>query len=196
MTERDADMKRNTRLLLSGMAAVLLVAGLTACSSSTDRVDSGGVTLSITDFDGLPITVSVNTAVSIGFVQVGTIDVENIALDPTGTTSDLMDVEIKSYEVVYSRADSGTRIPTPYVRGLFGTAPVNGTFSVDNLPVMGRDQLLNEPLSDLLFENGGFDTETGATTINLNLKIRFFGRTLAGKAVETAPAVFTVEFTP
>lgn len=188
-------MKQITRIL-SPLVAVLLMAVLAACSTTTDTVDSGGVKLTITDFDELPIAVSVNTALTVGFVQVGLIDVENVALNPTGTTSDLMDVEIRSYEVTYSRADNGTRIPTPFTRGLFGTAPVNGTFTVENIPVMGRDQLENEPLSDLLFQNGGFDTETGSTKITLNLKIKFFGRTLAGKAVESSPGYFTVEFTP
>lgn len=189
-------MKKTTRILLNGLAAVAVVAALASCSSSVDKVDSGGVTLSVTDFDGLPITVSVNTAADLGFVQVGQIDVENVPLNPTGVTSDLMDVEIRSYEVTYSRADTGTRVPPKYTRGLFGIAPVSGTFTVENLPVMGLDQLLNEPLSDLLFENGGVDSETGSQRIQINFKIRFFGRTLGGKAVETGPAYFTVEFTP
>lgn len=190
-------MKRRTTILLNGLAAALLIAGVVSCSGSTDRVDTGGVKLVITDFDGLPILVSVNTTVGAGgFVQVGQIDVENVALDPEGITSELMTVEIRSYEVTYSRADTGTRIPTPFTRGLFGTVPVNGTFTVENLPVMGTDQLLNDPLGDLLFENGGFDEETGATKITLNFRLRFFGRTLAGTAVDSAPAYFTVEFTP
>lgn len=189
-------MKTTKRILLSGLLAVTLVVALASCSSSVDKADTGGVTLSITDFDGLPISSSVNTAAGLGFVQVGQIDVENVALDPTGITSDLMDVEIRSYEVTYSRADTGTRLPPPYTRGLFGIAPVNGTFTVENLPVMNRDQLLNEPLSDLLFVNGGVDEETGSSRIQLNLKIIFFGRTLAGKAVQSGPGYFTVEFTP
>ena len=39
---------------------VCLVVVFTACESRTDRTDSGGVLLSIMDFDGLPIAVSVN----------------------------------------------------------------------------------------------------------------------------------------
>ena len=197
MTERNAEMKRNTKTAPGALLAIALLATLAACSSSTtDTADTGRVTLSITDFDGLPIAVSVNTAAGLGFVQVGEIDIENIALDPNGVTSDLMNVEIKSYEVSYSRGDNGTRLPTPFVRGLFGSVAVNGNFNVENLPIMGLDQLANPPLSDLLFANGGLDTETGASRITLNMRILFFGRTLAGKAVQTAPAVFTVEFTP
>ena len=179
------------------IALIFLLSCFAGCESRTDRTDSGGVLLSISDFDGLPIAVSVNATVGgSGFVQVGEFQVTNVPKDPTGVTSDLMDVEIRSYEVTFSRADNGTRLPPPFTRGLFGVAPVGGTFTVENLPVMGQDQLLNVPLSDLLFENGGFDKETSDTAVTLNLSLRFFGRTLSGDAVETAPAVFTIDFTP
>ncbi len=119
-----------------------------------------------------------------------------MSANPNGTVSDLMNVEIVSYEVVYSRADRGTRVPNKFVRGLFGVAPVGGEFQVENLPVMGPDQLSTKPLSDLLYEQGGVDKETGESKITLNFALRFFGRTLSGDGVETAPAYFTVEFTP
>lgn len=183
-------MRKVANLLL----IVCLVVVFTACESRTDRTDSGGVLLSITDFDGLPIAVSVNTTG--GFVQIETVTVQNVAANPNGTTSDLMNVEIVSYEVLYSRADRGTRVPTKFVRGIFGVVPVGGTIDYDNLPVIGPDQLTTIPLSDLLYEQGGVDSETGESKITLNLALRFFGRTLSGNGVETAPAYFTVEFTP
>lgn len=183
-------MRKVANLLL----IVCLVVVFTACESRTDRTDSGGVLLSVTDFDGLPIAVSVNS--TSGFVTVEDINVANVAANPNGTTSDLMNVEVVSYEVKYSRADGGTRVPTKFVRGLFGIVPVGGEFTVEGLPVMGPDQLSTEPLSDLLFEQGGFDRETGEDRITLNFALRFFGRTLSGDAVETAPALFTIEFTP
>ena len=107
-----------------------------------------------------------------------------------------MNVEIQSYEVTYTRADQGTRVPPPMVRGLFGVAPAGGDYIVENLPVMALEQLLNPPLSDLLFQNGGFDKETGSTLIKLNFILRFFGRTLSGDEVETDPIFFTVDFVP
>ena len=185
-------MRKVAQLLL----IVCLVVVFTACESRTDRTDSGGVLLSITDFDGLPIAIGVNSALASGFVQVDEFRVANVAANPNGATSDLMNVEIVSYEVLYSRADGGTRVPSKSVRGLFGVVPVGGEFTVENLPVMGPDQLSTEPLSDLLYEQGGRDTETGRERITLNFSVRFFGRTLSGDAVETVPALFTVEFTP
>lgn len=182
-----------------GVRAVLAIALLglvpVGCSSSrTDKADTGGVLLSISDFDGLPVQSSVTAARAVGLISIGQLTVENLPLDPNGLTSDLMNVEIESYEVTYTRGDTGTRVPTPLVRGLFGVAPVGGTFQVDGLPVMSLEQLLNLPLSDLA--DLGVDPETGGNTILLNFSLRIFGRTLGGDAVSTAPARFTIEFTP
>jgi len=175
------------------LLALALVLTLGACDSRTEKTDGGGVLLSISDFDGLPILVVVNGT---NVVQIETLTVTNTPKIPGGATSALMNVEIHSYEVTFTRADGGTRIPVPYVRGIFGQAPVNGTYTLDNAPIMGSDQLLNPPLSDLLFENGAVDSETGQPRITLNLFLRFFGRTLSGDEVQTAPAPFTIEFTP
>lgn len=176
------------------MLIACLVVVFAACESRTDRTGSGGVLLSITDFDGLPISSAVNS--SGGFLQIEEISISNVAANPNGETSDLMNVEIVSYEVVYSRADRGTRVPPKFTRGLFGVAPVDGEVSYDNLPIMGPDQFSVAPLVDLRFEQGGVDQETGESKITLNFALRFFGRTLSGDAVETVPARFTVEFTP
>jgi hypothetical protein len=172
----------------------LLAVGLLACESRTDRTDGGGVILSISDFDGLPIAVSVNSGT--GFVQVGEIQVSSVVKDPFLVASDLMNVEIASFEVTYSRADTGTRLPPKFVRGLFGVVPAAGTFTVENLPVMAPEQFDVPPLSDLLFQNGGFDKETGDNRIILNCHIRFFGRTLSGDAVISEPGNFTLTIVP
>ena len=182
------------RRLITLSILTIVALALGACESRTDRTDSGGVLLSVSDFDGLPIRVSVNAAGAL--LQVEEFVIQNVAKNPTGVTSDLMNVELRSFEVTFTRADTGARVPTPYTNGLFGVVPVNGTFTVENLDVMGAEQFLNVPLSDLAFQNGGFDKETGSNIIRLNLHVRFFGRTLSGDAVESAPATFTVEFVP
>lgn len=176
------------------IAFALLAIGLIGCESRTDRTDGGGVLLSISDFDGLPIALSVNS--SSGFLQVGEIQVTSVIKNIDLIGSELMNVEIESYEVSYSRGDRGTRVPPNFVRGLFGVVPAGGVFIVENLPVMAPEQFGIPPISDLLFANGGFDKETGASEIVLNFHIRFFGRTLSGDAVQTAPGSFTVTVTP
>lgn len=131
-----------------------------------------------------------------GFLQVGEIQVTSVIKNPDLVGSTLMNVEIESYEVTYSRGDTGTKVPPIFVRGLFGVVPVGGIFTVENLPVLAPEQFNVPPISDLLFINGGFDKETGSRQIVLNFHIRFFGRTLSGDAVQTAPASFTVTVTP
>lgn len=183
-------MRRAITILL----AVVALLAIGACSS--DRVEDaeGTVFLSVTDFDGLPVRVSVNNAGS--GLQVGQIDIANVVRDPNGGSSDLMNVEMRSYEVRYNRYDGGTRTPPPLVRSIFGVAPANGEISYDNLVVMGVEQFDEPPLSDLLVENGGVDTETGEQVIVLEFEMRFFGRTISGNDIATAPIRFDVEFTP
>jgi hypothetical protein len=179
---------RKTAVLLTILFA-LFAAG---CESRTDRSE-GGVLLSISDFDELPVSASVNGA---QLLQAGEIVIQNIPKNAGGDTSSLMNVELRSYEVIYTRTDAGTRVPTPFVRSLFGVIPVNGSSTQVDIPLMGSEQFSNPPLSDLLFVNGGFDRETGRQVIIMKLTIRFFGRTLTGDEVATPPASFDVEFVP
>jgi hypothetical protein len=176
------------------IALGFLAAGLLACENRTDQTDGGGVLLSITDFDGLPIAMSVNA--SRGFLQVEECQVANIVKNPDITATDLMNVEIESYEVTYTRGDTGTKVPPTFVQGLFGVIPAGGITTYENLPVLAPAQFNVPPISDLFFVNGGFDKETGDRQIVLNFHLRFFGRTLSGDAVDTDPANFTVIVTP
>ncbi len=191
------------RTLFLIIVAMLFTVG---CDSRTALTDGGGVTMSISDFDGLPVVVSVNDATSPptdaddgdanGFVTISSVTIQSIVKDQTGNTSDLQNVEMDSYEVSYRRVDGGSLAPPPLVRKVFGVTPVGGTQIYDNLPVLSPDQFDQPPLSDLLFENGGFDSETGAEMISLNLGLRFFGRTVSGQEVDSQTAQFTVDFVP
>ena len=172
-------------LLLVGFVGV-------GCETRTDKEQTGGVEISISDFDGLPIQASVNTQ----FVQVDELTLTSIANDTFAPTSDLMNVELHSYEVTFSRADTGTRLPPTLVRGIFGVVPVNGTNTINNLPVLDSEALLSEPLIDLSVLNGSVDSETGERFIRLNYRLVFFGRTISGDEVRSGPANFTVTMTP
>lgn len=179
-------MKRTSTLLL----VAVLVLALGSCRSRTDRSE-GSVLLSVSDFDGLPLQVSVSGG---GPTQIGEITLRNFAKDPNGTVSDLQSIELRSYEVRYSRRDTGTRLPPPLVKSLFSLIPVNGTATITNLQFLTLDQLLNPPISDL--GTSGADRETGSQVIVLNVTLRFFGRTLAGDDIASDPASFTVEVVP
>jgi len=181
-------MNRTHRLLTLGS----LVLALGGCSGDLGRTDSGGVTLSITDFDGLPISVSASASGDLA--QIGSLTVTNVTTDPSGTTSDLMNVEIQSYEVTFTRADTGTRRPPSLVNYIFGIAPANGAFTLLDGPFMRAEQFNTQPIQDL--KDFGIDTETGSRAIRLTVGLRFFGHTLSGKAVESTTAQFTLEVTP
>jgi hypothetical protein len=182
-------MKNHRIVLFLLLAAALLAAG---CRSRTDR-SQGSVILSVTHFDKLPVSVSLHSTAEAPF-QVGTITLRNFPKDPTGTTGDLQSVELRSYQITYHRRDTGTRVPPPVVNGIFGLVPVNGSLDLLNLPFLTHDQLLSQPLRDLL--DFGRDTETGTAVIVLDVTYQFFGRTLSGDDVASAPASFTIDVTP
>lgn len=188
--------KAMNRLVRSALLGVLMV-GVLSCEARTDRTDTGGVALSVSDFDGLPLAFQVSNNcefASLCFVQVESLTVRSTILNASAPSSDLMDVEIKSYQVTYRRLDTGTRVPQPLREGQFGIVPAGGTMTIDGLAVAGPQQLLNAPLSDLLLVNGGFDKETGSPVIKLELALVFFGKTLSGDDVATEPARFAVSF--
>jgi len=178
------------------IALAFLSLFLWGCEERTDQSGDGGVILSVSDFDGLPAEVGVNLLQLAGFLSVGEITIDSHQKDPSGTTSSLMNVEMDSYEVTFSRADTGTLLPPPLVQKIFGVTPINGSQTYENLRILTLEQIESRPLSDLLFVNGGFDKETGLDFIRLNLIMRFFGRTLSGDPVQTAPISFTVTFVP
>lgn len=178
-------MKRTFSLLI----LVVLALAVASCNSRTDTSE-GSVILSVSDFDGLPSGVSVSG----GPTVVGEITIRNIAKDPNGTTSDLQSVELRAYEVRFSRRDTGTRVPPPFVQSIFSLIPANGTVTITNLQFLTLSQLNSPPLSDLA--DNGVDSETGSEVVVLNVSMRFFGRTLAGDDIASDPASFTVEVVP
>jgi hypothetical protein len=170
------------------LVALGLLIVLAGCQGRTDRTDSGGVLLSAS-FNLPPTQFVTSTATTLPSIPTTTI--QNVVADPAGVTSTLENVELRSYQVVYTRADRGTRVPPPLVEPLSGIVPVNGSLSITNLAVLTNAQAGNLPISDIA--NFGVDRETGSTVISLNLSITFFGRTLSGKEVASAPTGFTME---
>jgi hypothetical protein len=186
-------MKKHKAILFLLIAASLAV---TSCRSRTDRSE-GTVVLSVTRFNGLPLAVSLGS-VEAGDFQIDSVTLTNFFKDPSVTTAQghqLEGVELRSYEITYRRRDSGTRVPPPSVLGTFGLVPPGGgTLDMLNLPFLTSDQILSQPLKDL--RDFGRDTETGTAVIVLDVSLRFFGRTLSGDEVASAPATFTIEVTP
>lgn len=184
--------KSNWLLTLALPFALVLV----GCSGDAGETDTGGVEIVITDFDGQPSLVSVNDAAAVGLVTIGEVTISSLIENPGDVQTDLQTVVLNTYEIVYTRADAGTRVPTPLVERVLGSIAPGSDTTYENLPILRAEQLLNPPLSDLLFVNGGFDTETGSDVIRLNFGVRFFGRTVGGRDIATPRQSFTVEFVP
>jgi hypothetical protein len=181
------------RKTLNLALASILVLGLLACEQRTDRTDGGGVLLTFGQIDWAAVY-SVGTSVGGGGATIDTVTLVSVVKNPAGVTSSLMDVELQSFEVSFRRADTGTRLPPVLVRTFPGVIPVNGTLTISGMFFMLEGQLENPPLSDLLVINGGVDQETGAESILLDVSIVFFGRTLSGDEVQSAPLRKTVQF--
>lgn len=176
-------------LTLIALASLTLLLG---CADPIEETDSGGVILEV-EFDNSVFRIGVNDTT---LVTLNTVTIDSVAVRPGGQTSSLMDVRLRTIEVTYNRVDTGTRVPPAFVYQLTGSIPVDGTLTFNNLPIMTVEQLQNPPLSDLLFENGAIDRETGAQIIKMNVTIRVFGDTLGGTSVVSSPASQTFEFVP
>jgi hypothetical protein len=176
-------MTRKATVAFSLLVLALSIAG---CRSRTDRSE-GSVILSISNFDQLPLSVSLAN----GPFQIPSLTLNNIAKDPTGSTSELQTIELRSYEVVYTRRDTGRTAPPTLAQSIFGNVPVGGQFTVTNPLFLSSNQTLNPPLLDL--GRRGIDPETGSAVIVLDVSMRFFGRTLAGDDIVSQPATFTIE---
>lgn len=178
---------KNQRLVLWTLIALTVPLAVAGCRSRTDR-SQGTVLLSVSAFNGLPVTVSLSTPAS---YVISSLTLRNIAKDPSGTTSDLQTIELRSYQVTYTRRDAGTRVPPPTVQAIFGQVPINGTDTILNTPSLYSDQIESEPLKDI--QQFGVDRETGTAVVILDVSITFFGRTLSGDDIASAPATFTIE---
>jgi hypothetical protein len=182
---------------MRNLSRVLLALALAALSwgcESRDRTDSGGVVIAIGNVTRVD-SASVNVIAANGELTLPTIQLRSIVVNQRGS-SELMDIQIQSYEVTYTRADGGTRVPPPLVRFLTGSLPAGGNLNISNLVILWEDQITSQPISDLLFINGGLDRETGRTRILLNANIRFFGRTLGGREVASDRLPLTIELVP
>ncbi len=183
------------RILESTTLRLLLVASLLlalGCEERTEETDTGGVLLEV-EFTSTNLRVGVEETETL---LIPTITINSIVANPTATTSSLMDIQLRTLEVTFTRADTGTRVPPPFFANVIATVPVGGTATLSNFPIMSTEQMRSPPLSDLLIANGGFDRETGQTFIRIDIHFRAFGTTLTGTNVATQTRTQTTEFVP
>ena len=184
-------MKTVRHLLVLAFAAVTFF----GCTDFVDEVDQGGVLLNL-DFTNTTNRIGVNNIDNAGLFTLDTLTINSIVVRPGGPTSQLMDVQLNTVEVTYSRADTGTRVPPALVYNIVGNVPAGGQVAFNNVVILSVEQIERPPLSDLLFENGGVDKETGSELIKLDISIRVFGQTIGGEAVASQPRTQTYEIFP
>jgi hypothetical protein len=182
-------MSKTLRIALAGCVALALA----GCENGGPHdVDSGGVLLRVSNFDGLPLAVSVSS--SAGLVTIDSITLSNIVANPNSPTTDLQSIQVRQAEITFRRRDTGQRLPPPFIETQSLFVPVGSTATLLGLPILRSTHLSNLPLSDLA--NFGRDTETGSSVILLDITVRFFGQTVSGRDIASEPFSFTVEFRP
>lgn len=110
-----------------------------------------------------------------------------IATDPLNFTPELQDIVLERYEVTYTRTDGGTAVPPGFVRGLTArvrlTALGSGELkeTVVSLVIFPNTTKAQPPISYLIAP--GSEPDTNYTNIQVNARVQFFGKTLAGDEV-------------
>jgi hypothetical protein len=173
-------------------ALATLTLAVLGCEARTDKSDGGGILLSLS-IDGWPAIISVSDP-DVPPVTIEQLIVKSVVKNPGRPTSELMKVELDKYEVTFQRDDTGTRLPPRLVENIIGSVDPGGTFTCLDCFLMRVDQFNNQPLRDMI--EFGFDTETDSQVIRFRVGVQFFGKTLSGDTVETAPGFFTMEVVP
>lgn len=171
-------------------ALATLTLAVLGCEARTDKSDGGGILLSLS-IDGWPAIVSASFGPP---VTIDEMIVKSVVKNPGRPTSELMKVELEKYEVTFQRDDTGTRLPPRLVENIIASVDAGGTFTCLGCYIMRVDQFNNQPMRDMV--EWGMDRETDSEVIRLRVGIQFFGRTISGDRVETAPASFTMEVYP
>lgn len=178
---------RTQRKVLAAIAVVALL-GAGGCSNNQQGDDASPSYLTV-NFQLLPLEQNVGCAC---YLQFSTTNLRN-ELKVPGQASDMLDVRLDEYVVEWRRIDGGT-VASPTER--FGgnvLIPIGGIATLNDYEFMGPDSLLLPPLNQLLPFNGGFDRETGKTTIRQEGKVTFRGHNMAGQPV-SGYGVFGMNF--
>jgi hypothetical protein len=178
------------------LALVLPAAGLIMGCSATGEVDNsvGNVILSIeevllvSDPWGDVLTSGGTILDDTASFSFAAVLKSPIANDPSITRPDLQNIALERYEVTFTRTDGGTAVPPGFQRGVSGLVRLSeaGGEEIDlttlnSLVVLPSTTKAQPPISFLI--SPGSEPSTNFTNIQLNARIQFFGKTLAGEPV-------------
>ncbi|MFZ5805450.1 MAG: hypothetical protein ACOY7U_11465 [Acidobacteriota bacterium] len=103
------------------------------------------------------------------------------------------DVILTEWVITPERTDGGT-VASPVWRNFDQVVvPAGGTANLNNFRIFPAEYFDQQPLVQLYPQNGGFDRETGKTSIEQRLKVVIYGKTVAGRRV-TARFDTTMKF--
>ncbi len=117
-----------------------------------------------------------------------------ISTNPSITAPDLQHIQLERYEVTYTRTDGGTSVPPGFTSGIAGlvrlteigaTDPV--VLTVVNVTIVPATIKGQPPISFLI--DPGTESGTNFFNIQVNARIQFFGRTIAGNEVSVVANV-------
>ncbi len=131
----------------------------------------------------------------------GTLPVDSVSVsliarmkNPTDATQPaLQDILLERYEVTFSRTDGGAATPPGFQRAMAAKVRVTPhgspteTITAVSLVLVPSTHKSQPPLSHLILP--GFEPDTGFVNIQATATVRFFGKTIAGDAVQAEAAI-------
>ncbi len=190
-----ARLRRRLLRGLAKLALVLPVAGMVlGCSAASDVDNSANSVLFIleevqlvSDPFGDVLTsgnVILDDTANFSFAAV----LKAPITTSTVTIPDLQTIALERYEVTFTRTDGGTSVPPGFTRGIAGVvrlSPPNASEVILttflSLVVVPSTIKAQPPISFLI--SPGTEEGTNFANIQVNARIQFFGRTLAGDQV-------------
>lgn len=182
--------------MLARLALVLPVAGLAIGCTADGDIDNADNNV-ILNIEQLLLTSDPfgDVLTSGGTILDDTVQVDfsavlkaPITTDPSVVQPDLQSIALERYEVTFTRTDGGTVVPPGFTRGISGLVRLTEPqaeevvlLSLPNIVIVPSTTKAQPPISFLI--SPGSEPSTNFTNIQVNARIQFFGRTLAGNPV-------------
>lgn len=123
-----------------------------------------------------------------------TINLYSKPKNPSAPLSNLSDAQLDKMVTYWKRIDGGTIAPKEFTLHWTVVIPAGGSATLNNVPLMANEQLLEMPFLQLFPENGGRDPETGNLVIVCQAETYFYCHTVQGCDIIAGPMYTTFEF--
>ena len=127
-------------------------------------------------------------------ITISSMEITSESKDPEAALGANQDVNLNRWVIKPYRTDGGATASPEWTYDTAVYVPANGNASLENYRIYPLAYLGQVPLAHLLPENGGFDPETGNSTIRQSFELQIFGQTVSGKNVATMPVAIDFNF--